>query len=85
MALKSKSTDNVRADLPLDDVAPAAEPVRVNLIVPDTLREKWKIIAAKRRTNVTQLILEAMSNFVSAIEAEEKKTEAEKGGNLIRK
>lgn len=65
MALKSKSTDNVRADLPLGDVMQMSEPVRVNLIVPDTLREKWKIVAAKRRTSVTALIIEAMNIYLS--------------------
>jgi len=62
MALKSKSLDQVRPDVP---VAAAAqdELVRVNLNVPKATRLAWKTIALKRGVTLAELINEAMSKY----------------------
>ena len=63
MGLKSKSLDAVRADVPVAEVI-KSEMVRVNLNVPAHIRMEWKIEAAKRKTDVTTMILESMSKYL---------------------
>lgn len=60
MALKSKPLDAVRSDVPL-----MKEPMkRVNLNVPESVRVAWKVEAAKRKTDVSTLIIEAMNTYL---------------------
>ena len=42
------------------------EIVRVNLNVPDELRQKWKIEAVHRNTDVTSMILDAMRVYLDS-------------------
>lgn len=63
MGLKSKSLDAVRADVPVAEVT-KEEMVRININVPESLRAKWKIEAVNRKTDLTTLILEAMSKYL---------------------
>ena len=64
MGLKSKSLDAVRADVPVADVI-KGDVVRVNINVPENTRMEWKIVAAQRKTDVTTMILEAMSLYLN--------------------
>ena len=64
MGLKSKSLDAVRADVPVEEVT-KSEVVRVNLNVPKNIRDNWKILAVQRDTDVTTMILDAMSIYTN--------------------
>lgn len=68
MGLKSKSLDAVRADVPVAAVI-KSDVVRVNLNVPEHIRMEWKIEAAKRKTDVTTMILEAMSMYLNTVKS----------------
>ena len=59
MALKSKPLESVRADVPVHEVT-QEELVRVNIIVPASLRRAWKTEAAQKDTTITDMILSAM-------------------------
>jgi len=59
VALKSKSLESVRADVPVHEVT-QEELVRVNILVPASVRRAWKTEAAQKDTTVTDLILKAM-------------------------
>jgi hypothetical protein len=63
MALKSKSLDLVRPDLPIDAVT-NGELVRVNLNVPKSTRTAWKATALKHDLTLSDLINEAMNNYL---------------------
>ena len=62
MALKSKPLNEVHHEVPVERVS---DPVRINLIVPDTVREHWKIVAIQRRMTLTDLIRRAMDEYLS--------------------
>ena len=62
MALKSKPLSEVHHEVPVERVS---DPVRINLIVPDTVREHWKIVAIQRRMTLTDLIRRAMDEYLS--------------------
>lgn len=64
MALKSKSTNRVRENLPLDLVI-KEDVVRVNLNVPVSVRNQWKAEAAKQGRSLGDLIVEAMHTHLS--------------------
>lgn len=59
MALKSKPLESVRSDVPVHEVT-QEELVRVNILVPASLRRAWKTEAARGDTTITDLILKAM-------------------------
>lgn len=64
MVLKTKSLDKVRETVPTmksDD----NEIVRVNLNVPKHIRAKWKIAATERGVSITDLINEAVNEYLS--------------------
>jgi hypothetical protein len=60
VALKSKPLEQVRDDVPVHEVT-QEDLVRVNILVPASLRRAWKTEAARGDTTVTDLILKAMA------------------------
>ena len=64
MALKSKPLEEVRADVPVHEVT-REEMVRVNILVPASVRRTWKSAAANTDTTITDMILEAMQNYMT--------------------
>jgi hypothetical protein len=64
MALKSKPLDAVRPDVPVHEVS-REEMVRVNFLVPASLRKEWKGAALREDKTLTELILEAMQTRLS--------------------
>lgn len=68
MALKSKDLAQVRPDVPVSKVAAThegAEMVRVNLVVPKSTRTAWRAEALRRDMPLSDLIRQAMSNYIS--------------------
>lgn len=65
MALKSKPLESVRPDVPVHEVAPTEEVVKLTFNVPKSTRLKWKEAALKREKTVTDLIIEAMGKHLS--------------------
>ncbi len=61
--LKSKPLDQVRADVPVAQVA-KGEPVRLNMNVAKETRAQWKRAAIDLDTDVTALIHEAMKEYL---------------------
>lgn len=61
MALKSKSLNQVREDVPVFK----EKDVRVNLNVPKNVRAVWKIAAAQRHMDLSSLIVEAMNAYLN--------------------
>ncbi len=59
MALKSKKLENVRLSVPVSEVQKEVV-VRVNLNVPESLREKWKVAAIARKVTLAELVIEAV-------------------------
>lgn len=66
MALKSKPLESVRADLPLHEVS-REEMVRVNFLVPTSVRKAWKGAALREDKTLTDLIVEAMETRISQV------------------
>ena len=66
MALKSKPLEEVRADVPVHEVT-REETVRVNILVPASVRRAWKTAAANSDTTIADMILEAMKIYTSRI------------------
>lgn len=66
MALKSKSLDAVRADVPVHEVS-REDMVRVNFLVPASLRKEWKSAALREDKTLTELIVEAMQTRLSQL------------------
>ena len=64
MALKSKPLDAVRPDVPVHEVS-REEMVRVNFLVPASVRKEWKGAALREDKTLTELILEAMQTRLS--------------------
>lgn len=59
MALKSKPLEAVRADVPVHEVS-REDLVRVNFLVPASVRKAWKGAALREDKTLTELITEAM-------------------------
>ena len=67
MALKSKSLDAVRADVPVDKVTATPggnELVRVNLVVARSVRQEWRAEALRREISMAELVRQAVSNYI---------------------
>lgn len=69
MALKSKPLDQVRADVPVQDVAeatpaPGGELVRVAFAVDKATRKAWQFEALARDTTVSDMMREAMQEYL---------------------
>lgn len=64
MSLKSKPLDQVRP-LPAVTVLAQEEIVRINLNVPESLRQQWKMAALQQKVTLTELIMSAMSQYSS--------------------
>jgi hypothetical protein len=60
MALKSKPMESVRPDVPVREVL-REEMVRVNFLVPASVRKEWKGAALSEDKTLTELIVEAMT------------------------
>lgn len=60
MSLKSKPLTKLR-NLPA--VSVLEETVRINLNVPKSLRNKWKLAALQKDKTLTELIIKAMSIY----------------------
>jgi hypothetical protein len=63
MGLKSKPLDKVRADVPVHEVT-KEDVVRINLNVPESMRQQWKIAAVQAKKPLTELIIESMSIYL---------------------
>lgn len=66
MAIKSKPLETVRESVPVhlvtrDDI------VRVNILVPASTRKAWKAAGLQVDKTVTDMIVEAMKDYVSRI------------------
>jgi len=64
MGLKSKSLNDVRTDLPIKEVL-KEDFARVNINIPVSLRKKWKNAALNADKSMSQIIVEAMSKYLS--------------------
>lgn len=67
MALKSKSVEAVRDDVPTEKVAASADGadmVRVNLEVTKATRTAWRAEALRRDIPLSDLIRQAMSAYI---------------------
>ena len=68
MALKSKSDEKVRADVPVDKVMSsmdAGDIVRVNLPVSKATRTAWRAEALRRDISMAELIRQAMKHYAN--------------------
>jgi hypothetical protein len=65
MALTAKKLDQVRPTVPVQE-ASKGESVRININVADVTRKTWKKAAIERDMTVTQLIEEAVSQYLGA-------------------
>jgi hypothetical protein len=61
MALKSKPLEAVRPDVPLHEVS-REDMVRINFLVPASVRKEWKSAALREDKTLTEIIVEAMQN-----------------------
>lgn len=66
MALKSKPLEAVRPDVPVHVVG-REEIVRVNLLVPTSVRKRWKTAAVASDTTLTELIVAAMEEKLATM------------------
>ncbi len=71
MALKTKPLDKVRSDVPVQDVAPGQEAqqpkedlVRVAFAVDKATRKAWQFEALERDTTVSDMMREAMQEYL---------------------
>ena len=63
MGLKSKPLDQVRESIPVDEVT-REDVVRININVPESLRQRWKIAAVRAKRPMTDIIIDAMSLYL---------------------
>ena len=63
MALKSKPLEDVRPDVPVHEVT-REEMVRVNILVPASTRKAWKTAGLRVDKTVTDMIVEAMTEYI---------------------
>lgn len=61
--VRSKPLNQVRADVPVDEVV-TGEQVRFNLIIDKATRREWKTAAAARDTTVADLLRQAMTEYL---------------------
>lgn len=66
MALKSKPLEDVRPDVPVHEVS-REDLVRVNFLVPASVRKEWKSAALSEDKTLTDLIVEAMQTRLSQV------------------
>lgn len=59
--MKSKPLDQVRADVPMVK----EDTVRINLNVPESTRQAWKMEAVKARRPLSDIIVEAMGVYLN--------------------
>ena len=64
MGRKSKPLDQVRASVPVHEVT-REDVVRININVPESLRQQWKIASVKAKKPMTDMIIEAMSIYLN--------------------
>lgn len=64
MGLKSKPLSQVRADVPVHEVT-KEDVVRININVPESMRQAWKIAAVQAKRPLTELVIEAMSMYLN--------------------
>ena len=64
MGLKSKPLSAVRADVPVHDVT-KENVVRININVPESMRQQWKIAAVHAKKPLSDMIIEAMSIYLN--------------------
>ena len=64
MGLKSKPLDKVRSDVPVHEVT-KEDVVRINLNVPESMRQQWKIAAVHAKMPLTDVVIEAMSIYLN--------------------
>ena len=68
MALKSKPLDQVRADVPVQEVAdsaPSGDLVRVAFAVDKATRKAWQLEALERDTTLSEMMREAMREYLA--------------------
>ena len=63
MGLKSKQLDQLRESIRVDDVT-KEDVVRINLNIPESLRQRWKIAAVHEKRPMTDIIVDAMSLYL---------------------
>jgi len=66
MALKSKPLEAVRPDVPVHEVS-REDLVRINFLVPASVRKEWKGAALREDKTMTELITEAMQTRLSQV------------------
>lgn len=64
MALKSKPLEDVRRDVPVHEVV-LEDMVRVNFLVPASVRKAWKGAALREDTTVKDLVVRAMNAYLA--------------------
>jgi len=64
MGLKSKPLDQVRASVPVHEVT-REDVVRININVPESLRQKWKMASVQKKKPMTDMIIDAMSIYLN--------------------
>lgn len=64
MGLKSKPLDQVRASVPVHEVT-REDVVRININVPESLRQQWKIASVQAKKPMTDMIIESMSIYLN--------------------
>jgi hypothetical protein len=63
MGLKSKPLDKVRDDVPVQAVT-KEEVTRININVPASVRQRWKMVAVQQDIALTDLIVSAVSEYL---------------------
>jgi hypothetical protein len=64
MGLKSKDLSKVRDDVPVASVM-KEDTIRVNINVPGSMQERWKMAAVKARRPLTALVIDAMEQYLA--------------------
>lgn len=64
MGLKSKPLDQVRTSVPVHEVT-REDVVRININVPESLRQQWKMASVQARKPMTDMIIESMSIYLN--------------------
>ncbi len=64
MALTAKKLEQVRANLPINEVQ-KENLVRVNLNVPESQRARWKVAAIERKMSLGDMVSEAVEEYLN--------------------
>ncbi len=64
MGLKSKPLEKVRDDVPVEAVT-KEEVVRININVPASVRQRWKMVAVRQDIALTDLVVTAVSEYLN--------------------